>query len=72
MQEFSKDLQGALNQISEAHRTVFLLHAAEGMSYREIADALGVNIGTLMSRLFYARKRLQELLSPHLDLGASE
>ena len=68
LSEFGHDLQGALEKIGEAHRTVFMLHAAEGMSYREIAEALDCNIGTVMSRLFYARKKLQELLAPHLDL----
>ena len=64
--EFSEDLKTALEKISPPHRAVFMLHAAEGMTYREIADALKCNIGTVMSRLFYARKRLQELLAPHL------
>jgi RNA polymerase sigma-70 factor (ECF subfamily) len=66
MSEFSAALAGALQKLSDAHRAVFMLHAAEGMSYQEIADALDCNIGTVMSRLFYARKRLQELLAPHL------
>lgn len=65
--EFSAALQGALDQLSDTHRSVFVLHAAEGMTYREIAEALGCNIGTVMSRLFYARKKLQELLAPHLE-----
>lgn len=56
----------ALEQISEKHRTVFLLHTVEGMAYKEIADALGISIGTVMSRLHYARKHLQELLGDHL------
>ncbi|MBI3829488.1 MAG: sigma-70 family RNA polymerase sigma factor [Planctomycetes bacterium] len=72
LSEFGRDLQGALEKLSEAHRAVFMLHAAEGMSYREIADALGCNIGTVMSRLFYARKKLQELLAPHLDGKAEQ
>ena len=67
LSEFSGALQGALEQLSEAHRAVFMLHASEGMSYREIAEALNCNIGTVMSRLFYARKKLQELLAPHLE-----
>ncbi|HEY3322440.1 MAG TPA: sigma-70 family RNA polymerase sigma factor [Planctomycetota bacterium] len=67
MSEFSDALASALQKLSENHRTVFMLHAAEGMSYKEIAEALGCNIGTVMSRLFYARKRLQELLAPHLS-----
>ncbi|MBE7467196.1 MAG: RNA polymerase sigma factor [Planctomycetes bacterium] len=67
LSEFGSSLEQALGKLTEAHRTVFLLHAAEGMSYREIADAIGCNIGTVMSRLFYARKKLQELLAPHLE-----
>jgi len=65
--EFSEALSAALLKLSENHRTVFMLHAAEGMSYKEIADSLDCNIGTVMSRLFYARKRLQELLAPHIQ-----
>lgn len=64
--ELSGALAQALLKLSVPHRTVFMLHASEGMSYQEIAGALGCNIGTVMSRLFYARKRLQELLAPHL------
>ncbi|MCY3021102.1 MAG: sigma-70 family RNA polymerase sigma factor [Planctomycetota bacterium] len=64
--EFSGALAAALLKLSDAQRAVFMLHAAEGMSYKEIAEALDCNIGTVMSRLFYARKRLQELLAPHL------
>ena len=66
LSEFSEALKVALEKISPPHRAVFMLHAAEGMTYREIADALKCNIGTVMSRLFYARKQLQELLAPHL------
>jgi len=70
LNEFSTALSAALLKLSETHRTVFMLHAAEGMSYKEIADALDCNVGTVMSRLFYARKRLQELLGSHLkDAG---
>ncbi len=66
LSEFSSALTDALAKLSESHRAVFMLHAAEGMSYKEIAEALGCNIGTVMSRLFYARKRLQELLGAHV------
>ena len=64
--EFNAAFGEAVKKLSEAHRTVFMLHAAEGLSYKEIAGALDCNMGTVMSRLFYARKRLQELLAPHL------
>lgn len=67
LSEFSTALSSALLKLSESHRTVFMLHAAEGMSYKEIADTLDCNIGTVMSRLFYARKKLQELLGAHLQ-----
>jgi RNA polymerase sigma-70 factor (ECF subfamily) len=56
----------ALEQISEKHRTVFLLHTVEGMAYKEIADTLDISIGTVMSRLHYARKHLQEILGDYL------
>ncbi|MBI4604668.1 MAG: sigma-70 family RNA polymerase sigma factor [Planctomycetes bacterium] len=52
----------AVQRLSEKHRAVFLLHAMENLSYKEIAAALGCSIGTVMSRLFYARKKLQEIL----------
>jgi RNA polymerase sigma-70 factor (ECF subfamily) len=67
LSEFGEDLRAALHKLSPAHRAVFMLHAAEGMTYQEIADALACNIGTVMSRLFYARRRLQELLASHLE-----
>jgi len=44
---------------------VFILHAVENLSYKEIADVVGCSIGTVMSRLFYARKKLQKLLSEY-------
>ena len=65
LSEFSAAFGEAIKKLSEAHRTVFMLHAAEGLSYKEIAELLHCSMGTVMSRLFYARKRLQELLAPH-------
>src|ERR1700758_14667 len=44
------------------HRAVILMKEIEDMQYHEIAEALGCSIGTVMSRLFYARKKLQTLL----------
>ena len=48
-------------------RTTLVLREYEGLSYQEIADTLDVPIGTVMSRLNYARKRLRESLDPHLE-----
>jgi RNA polymerase sigma-70 factor (ECF subfamily) len=56
-------LATAVGVLSEKHRTVFLLHAVEDLSYKEIADVVGCNLGTVMSRLFYARKKLQQLMT---------
>ena len=47
----------ALSQLSEAHRTAIVLHEFEGMEYKEIAKAMECSIGTVMSRLFYARRK---------------
>jgi len=56
-------IDAAIAQLSPEHRAVFVLHAVEGMTYQEVADAVGCPIGTVMSRLHYARKRLQGLLA---------
>ena len=62
-QEARAAIDAAIAQLSPEHRTVFVLHAVEGMTYQEVADAVGCPIGTVMSRLHYARKRLQGLLA---------
>ncbi len=69
-----KELAGkvleAVQALSPKHRTVFVLHAMEDLSYREIADVARCSIGTVMSRLFYARKKLQQMLGDY-DRGAA-
>lgn len=52
----------ALATLSPEHRAVIVLKEIEDFSYQEIADAVGCSIGTVMSRLFYARKKLQDQL----------
>ena len=56
-------LQSALEQLSEDHRTVVLLHDTEGYKLAEIQRFTGVPVGTLKSRLHRARARLRELLA---------
>jgi RNA polymerase sigma-70 factor, ECF subfamily len=56
-------LQEALAVLSEAQRQTFVLHADGELTYREVADALGISIGTVMSRLYYARQKLRVFLS---------
>lgn len=56
-------IQQVLGQISEEHRAVILLREVEGMNYDEIARVVGISKGTVMSRLHYARKKLQSALA---------
>lgn len=55
-------IDGAIAKLSPEHRTVILLKEMENLQYHEIAETVGCSIGTVMSRLFYARKKLQTLL----------
>ncbi len=59
-------IRQALDALPDKARTIIMLSDVEGLSYREIADVLGCPIGTVMSRLHNARKRLQALLGPML------
>lgn len=63
----SMDLVRAMNRLTMQHRQVLLLVGLEGLSYREIADELGVPIGTVMSRLARAREQLRALLEERPD-----
>ncbi|MFN2507695.1 MAG: RNA polymerase sigma factor [Chthoniobacterales bacterium] len=60
--EIRQRIEQAIAQLSPEHRAVILMKEIEDMQYHEIAEALGCSIGTVMSRLFYARKKLQNLL----------
>jgi RNA polymerase sigma-70 factor (ECF subfamily) len=60
--ELRAKIESALAKLSEEHREAVLLKDVQGLSYKEIADAMGCSLGTVMSRLFYARQKLQALL----------
>ncbi|MEP7014908.1 MAG: sigma-70 family RNA polymerase sigma factor [Verrucomicrobiota bacterium] len=60
--EIRARIDSAIAQLSPEHRAVILMKETEGMQYHEIAEAIGCSIGTVMSRLFYARKKLQIML----------
>jgi len=62
-------LQRALEELPEVFREALVLREMEGMSYREIADAMSVSLGTVMSRLARARTRLRQSLSVELSRG---
>lgn len=61
--QLSVRIQDALAQLPPYHRGVILMREVEGMSYEEMAEAMQVSKGTIMSRLFHARKKLQRALS---------
>lgn len=67
--ELRQRIDKALGQLSNEHRTVLVLHEFEEMEYKEIAKTVGCSIGTVMSRLFYARRKLAGLLG---DLKSEE
>lgn len=60
--ELGARIQGALEELTPAHKAVILLRIVEGLSYEEISHILQCSRGTVMSRLHYARKRLQIIL----------
>lgn len=64
--ELKAALAGAIDGLSPEARSAFTLRFFDELSYKEIADTLDCSIGTVMSRLFYARQRLRELLKDYL------
>jgi RNA polymerase sigma-70 factor, ECF subfamily len=60
--EIAERIQAALDALPPYHRGVILMREVEGMSYEEMAQAMGVSKGTIMSRLFHARQKLQRAL----------
>ncbi len=61
--ELRKRIDQALGQLSYEHRTVLILHEFEEMEYKQIAKEMSCSIGTVMSRLFYARRKMAVLLA---------
>src|SRR5438067_10487731 len=66
--DLRRQLNEALATLPEPQRVTFVLHADAELSYREVADTLGISIGTVMSRLFYARQKLRAYLAKRIDL----
>jgi RNA polymerase sigma-70 factor (ECF subfamily) len=64
--ELQEKLNEAMQKLSEPHRLVVTLHDVQGLSHEEIAKIMGCNIGTVRSRLFYARQQLQGFLADYL------
>ncbi len=66
--ELGKQIDTAMAKLSDDHKSIVLLREVEGMSYEEISETLGIPKGTVMSRLFHARKNLQRVLRPILGI----
>jgi RNA polymerase sigma-70 factor (ECF subfamily) len=64
--ELQEKLNAVMQRLSEPHRLVVILHDVQGLSHEEIAKVMDCNIGTVRSRLFYARQQLQAYLSDYL------
>ncbi len=67
--ELRERIDAALAKLSDKHRTVIVLYEFEQLEYREIAEKMDSSIGTVMSRLFYARRRMASLLNETLKRG---
>src|SRR3954463_7365747 len=61
--ELRQRIDKALSQLSYEHRTVLVLHEFEELEYKLIAKKMGCSIGTVMSRLFYARRKMANLMA---------
>ena len=64
--ELQEKLNTAMQKLSEVHRMVVTLHDVQGLSHDEIAEIMDCNVGTVRSRLFYARQQLQGSLADYL------
>jgi RNA polymerase sigma-70 factor (ECF subfamily) len=60
-------LQEAIDELPDYHRDVILMREVGGMSYSEMARAMKVSKGTIMSRLFHARRKVKEKMKPYLE-----
>ncbi|NRB63802.1 MAG: RNA polymerase sigma factor [Saprospiraceae bacterium] len=56
-------LEKAIQSLPEGYRMVFVLIEVEGYSHKEVADLLGISVGTSKSQLFYAKKKLRQLIN---------
>ena len=65
VRELQEKLNDAMQKLSTKHRTVVTLFEIEGLSHQEIADVMDCSVGTVRSRLHYAKQLLQAELQPY-------
>ncbi|HWO23968.1 MAG TPA: sigma-70 family RNA polymerase sigma factor [Kofleriaceae bacterium] len=70
--EIRKRIDAALDELSDNHRAVLVMRELEGLSYEEMAQTMGCSKGTIMSRLFHARRNMQKRLIDLLDNPSRE
>jgi RNA polymerase sigma-70 factor, ECF subfamily len=69
--ELAEKISAALSEIPASHREILLLREVEGMSYEDLAKILKIPKGTVMSRLFHARLKMQKILGSYVELDES-
>jgi RNA polymerase sigma-70 factor (ECF subfamily) len=66
--ELEERVKVAMDKLPAEQKAALIFRDVEGLSYQEMAEAMGCSIGTVMSRLHYGRKRIQELLKDYVEL----
>jgi len=66
--ELEEKVKWAMEKLPAEQRAALIFRDVEGFSYQEMAEAMGCSIGTVMSRLHYGRKRIQELLKDYVEI----
>ena len=70
--ELEEKVKVAMEKLPKDQRVALIFREVEGLSYQEMAEAIGCSIGTVMSRLHYGRKRMQELLKDYVKVGGKK
>lgn len=65
--ELGAELEKALYLLPEKHRAILILREIDGLSYQELSEVLEIPVGTVMSRLFHSRAKMQEILRGYLE-----
>ena len=70
--ELEERVKLAMNKLPAEQKAALIFRDVEGLSYQEMAEAMGCSIGTVMSRLHYGRKKMQELLKEYVGLHGQD
>jgi len=68
--ELNKKIFEAVDKLPEKQKKAVILREVEDLSYNEIAEIMSCTVGTVMSRLYYAREKLREILKPYVEDGS--